>query len=190
MYFIGRGEDYDRSFAEREAGGHDVHGEATLVASLSRGPVLDAGCGTGRVAIELARRGLRVAGVDVDAEMLATARHKSPELEWVQGDLATLDLRDGDGRRRRFAAVVMAGNVMVFLARGTEARVVGNMGAHLARGGLLIAGFQIRHGGLDAGEYEAYALAAGLTLRERWSTWDRAPWSASADYVVSVHQAD
>ena len=35
--------------------------------------VLDAWCGTGRVAVELARRGVRVVGVDVDASMLATA---------------------------------------------------------------------------------------------------------------------
>ena len=50
--------------------------------------VLDAGCGTGRVAIELSRRGHDVVGVDVDEAMLEAARAKAPDLTWVQGDLA------------------------------------------------------------------------------------------------------
>lgn len=54
--------------------------------------VLDAGCGTGRVARELAQRGVAVVGVDVDAQMLATARAKAPELVWIEHDLASLDL--------------------------------------------------------------------------------------------------
>ena len=38
--------------------------------------VLDAGCGTGRVAIEPARRGIEVVGADVDPSMLATTRQR------------------------------------------------------------------------------------------------------------------
>ena len=36
--------------------------------------MLDAGCGTGRVAIELAARGFSVVGMDLDEAMLDTAR--------------------------------------------------------------------------------------------------------------------
>jgi len=62
-----------------------MHGEATFVEALGVRRVLDAGCGTGRVAIELARRGLDVVGVDADPGMLSAARAKAPELEWALG---------------------------------------------------------------------------------------------------------
>jgi 2-polyprenyl-3-methyl-5-hydroxy-6-metoxy-1,4-benzoquinol methylase len=51
-----------------------MHGEATFVEGLGVRRVLDAGCGTGRVAIELARRGLDVVGLDADPGMLSAAR--------------------------------------------------------------------------------------------------------------------
>src|ERR1700732_4830520 len=60
------GGDYQRRFDELASSGVDVHGEATFVVRRAPASVLDAGCGTGRVAIELARRGITVVGVDVD----------------------------------------------------------------------------------------------------------------------------
>ena len=70
------GDAYQARFDALAASGVDVHGEAAFACSLEPAPasVLDAGCGTGRVAIELARRGIDVVGVDVDASMLAAAR--------------------------------------------------------------------------------------------------------------------
>ena len=50
--------------------------------------VLDAGCGTGRVAVELAARGFSMVGVDADSGMLTTARAKLPEVEWIEADLS------------------------------------------------------------------------------------------------------
>ena len=69
---VERGRAYDARWAGMEAAGRPVHGEADLIESLldegaastGRGAVLDAGCGTGRVAIELSRRGVDVVGVD------------------------------------------------------------------------------------------------------------------------------
>ena len=151
--------------------------------SLQPASVLDAGCGTGRVAIELARRGVEVVGVDLDAGMLEQARHKAPELEWIHGDLAAVDLG------RQFDVVVLAGNVMIFVAPGTEAAVVAGLARHVAPGGALVAGFQLRPGGYGTGRYDADAAAAGLALADRYATWDRQPWRPDGGYAVSVHRA-
>jgi 2-polyprenyl-3-methyl-5-hydroxy-6-metoxy-1,4-benzoquinol methylase len=175
--------EYDRRFAEKEAAGEDIHGEAAFVEALGPRAVLDAGCGTGRVGVELARRGVRVVGVDLDADMLEVARSKAPGIDWRHADLATVDLTDA----APFDVVVAAGNVMIFVEHGTEAAVVANLARHLAPGGALVAGFQLsRH--LDLASYDEHCRAAGLELAERWATWDRAPWAEGGDYAVSVHR--
>jgi SAM-dependent methyltransferase len=180
---VSRGDDYDRRFDRLEAEGHDVHGEADFVASLSVHSVLDAGCGTGRVALELARRGLDVVGVDADPAMLAVARRKGPQLAWVEADLVDVDLG------RCFDAVVLAGNVMIFVAPGTEGAVLANLARHLESGGLLVAGFST-DAGLDLPTYDELATAAGLELLERWATWSRQPEVPAGPYAVSVHRLD
>ncbi len=172
---------YDQRWAEMATRGENVHGEADFVESLQPRSVLDAGCGTGRVAIELARRGVDVVGVDLDPAMLEQARAKAPEVAWVHGDLAEVDLG------RRFDVVVLAGNVMIFLAPGTESAVVANMARHLAPSGALVAGFQLKPGRVSLDDYDRHAAAAGLRLAERWATWDRTPF-AGGEYAVSVHR--
>jgi SAM-dependent methyltransferase len=175
---------YDQRWTELAASGADVHGEAGFVASLvgpDDGPVLDAGCGTGRVAIELARRGYATVGVDVDRRLLEQARAKAPGLTWEEGDLAALPPGVARGP---FAAAVLAGNVMIFIAPGTEGVVLRAVADRVAPGGLVIAGFQLT-GRLPFAGYEAAAAAAGLTPVERWATWDRDPFTG-ADYVVAV----
>jgi SAM-dependent methyltransferase len=182
------GEDYDRRLAEAPTTGPDVHGEANLVASLGPATVLDGGCGTGRVAIELARRGIETVGVDVDPGMLATARRKAPELTWIEADLAGASLEDAAGELRRFDVVVLAGNVMIFLAPGSEGAVITNLARHLRPGGALVAGFQLLPGRLDLETYDRLAADAGLRLDERWATWELAPWHPGGDYAVSLHR--
>jgi SAM-dependent methyltransferase len=181
-----RGDNYDKRFDALASAGHDIHGEAGFVASLGMGSVLDAGCGTGRVAIELARRGLDVAGIDLDVSMLDAARLKAPQLSWDCADLADPHLDLG----RRFDAVVMAGNVMIFVTPGTEGAVLANAVRHLRRPGLVIAGFSLRSGGLGVVEYDRLATESGLHLVERWSTWDRSPFGPDDTYAVSVHRYD
>jgi SAM-dependent methyltransferase len=171
-----RGDEYQARFDALAASGQDVHGEATLVRSYDPARVLDAGCGTGRVAIELARHGIEVLGVDVDPVMLATARDRAPELAWREGDLATADLGEG------WDVVVLAGNVLLFTPPGTEAAVVANAAG---AGRRVIAGFSLRPGGYDLARLDAEAAAAGLVLEDRWATWDRRPFTGG-DYAVSV----
>lgn len=189
-------EEYDRRFAEEERAGRDMHGEAAFVASLAPvgGSVLDAGCGTGRVAIELARRGFEVVGCDLDPGMLAGARAKAPDLDWRLADLgadgleAALGLGLGLGPGRRFDIVVAAGNVMIYLEPGSEAAVVANLARLLAPRAALVAGFQL-DGHLALEEYDQHCRRAGLALVDRWATWDRETWHGGGRYAVSVHRS-
>ena len=180
-----RGPDYDAAFRELAASGVDVHGEAAYVDALLRaagrpGRVLDAGCGTGRVAVELARRGHEVTGVDNDPSMLGVAReHAGPR--WVDADLAALGLAEA------FDLVVAAGNVVVFLEPGTQPAVVARLAAHLAPGGLLVCGWRTDR--LAVAEYDGWAAAAGLEQVARHATWDGDAWSEDADWCVAVDRA-
>jgi SAM-dependent methyltransferase len=181
------GRAYQARFDALAEKGTDVHGEASLVRTLSPATVLDAGCGTGRVAIELARHGVDVVGVDVDASMIGEARRRAPELEWVEADLSALALG------RRFDVVVMAGNVPFFCPPARRSALVEACAAHLAQGGALVAGFELGRGyALD--DYDSVCVATGLVLAERWATWDRQPFlqddqlQGRNQYAVSVHR--
>ncbi len=175
------GDDYQARFDRLAAAGTDVHGEATFVRAYEPTTVLDAGCGTGRVGIELARHGIEVVGVDVDASMLATARDRAPELTWVQSDLVALDLG------RTFDVVVLAGTVPLFTPPGTHAALVAGVARHVAPQGVLVAGFSLDRGYAIA-DWDRQASAAGLVLAERFATWARAPWVDGGAYAVSVHR--
>jgi SAM-dependent methyltransferase len=184
------GERYAQRFSELASSGASVHGEADFCSHLvpSGGDVLDAGCGTGRVAVELERRGRRCVGVDVDASMLRVAERSAPDTTWVLADLTALDLG------RRFDLVVAAGNVMPLLAAGTEPDVVRRLAHHLTPVGLLVAGFGLdgAHLPLDSApfglrEYDAWCCDAGLELVARFATWQRDAFSPGDGYAVSVH---
>lgn len=188
------GEDYAARFAALARSGKDVHGEARFCAAIvpAGARVLDAGCGTGRVMIRLAELGYDCVGVDVDASMLAVARKQAPELPWFQVDLAGFE-PDLLGIAADFDLVVAAGNVFPLLAAGTEATVVQRLAAALRPGALLVAGFGLDEAhlpvppGITLPEYDACCAAAGLTLVDRFATWDAAPYDGGG-YAVSVHR--
>lgn len=175
------GESYQERFDALAATGEDVHGEAGFVSKLSPRSVLDAGCGTGRVAIELARRGISVVGVDRDHSMLATARSRGPGVTWIQADITTLDLG------QVFDVVVMAGNVPLFTPPGTQAALVAGGARHVEPGGALVMGYQLGRG-YELDEYDEHCTRAGLELDDRWATWDRQPFPGGGSYAVSVHR--
>lgn len=173
--------------------GRDPHGEVAFVERLlarhdrdgSTTTVLDAGCGTGRVAIELANRGFTAQGTDVDAAMLYHAASKRPDLTWHLGNLADIDLPT------IFGLVVMAGNVILFVDAAERERVLQNISAHIERDGLFVAGFQLKRGDdrhVTLVQWDAWAAAAGLLLVERYATWDDDRWTPDSDYAVSVHR--
>jgi SAM-dependent methyltransferase len=181
---------YARRFAELAASGVDTHGEAALCASLvppgSR--VLDAGCGTGRVAVRLAHLGYRCVGVDSDESMLEQARAASGDVSWLRADLAeVLDVP------AHFDLIVAAGNVIPLLAGGTELPVLSNLTSYLVADGLLVTGFgldpahlPLEQAPFDLTEFDGWCEAAGLQLQHRFATWDGAVWDEGG-YAVSVH---
>jgi SAM-dependent methyltransferase len=185
--------EYDKQWTDMAAAGKDPHGEVAYIQRLieRRGlepglSILDAGCGTGRVAVELDRRGYCAAGTDVDIDMLGEARSKAEHLKWTQADLSRMDLGTS------FDLIVMAGNVILFVEPTDQPHVAASLRAHTNDGGLVLAGMQLAR---DDGRYVAvtqwddWMTGAGFSLVERFANWDEGGWNQSADYVVSVHQA-
>jgi 2-polyprenyl-3-methyl-5-hydroxy-6-metoxy-1,4-benzoquinol methylase len=174
---------YVERFARLEARGVDLHGEARMVDALIApgSTVLDAGCGTARLGAELARRGHRVTAVDLDPVFVEVAR-RNTDLAVHQADLTTLDLG------QQFDVVVAAGNVMVFMTPGTERSALERIVAHLAPGAAFVAGFATDRP-YTVDEFDGDLEAVGLSVEQRFSTWDLRPWRADADWAVTVARA-
>ncbi|MEU5910351.1 class I SAM-dependent methyltransferase [Micromonospora sp. NPDC047527] len=177
---------YIERFRKLAAEGADLAGEArlvdTLVAPGSR--ILDAGSGTGRVGAALAQRGHTVVGVDADPALVDAARADYPGPHWLVADLAELDL-PALGEAEPFDAAVLAGNVLAFVAAGTEPEVLRRIAGHLRPDGVLAVGFGTERG-YPLTAFDADAVAAGLRLEHRFATWDLRPWRDDADFAVSV----
>jgi SAM-dependent methyltransferase len=92
-------------------------------------PVLDLGCGAGRVALHLTRRGHRVLGVDTDPELAERAQAHGVEAE--VGDARALDLGTRFG-------LVLAPMQLIQLLAGREERLrcLGSIAGHLLFNGL------------------------------------------------------
>ena len=179
---LSRGDRYDLTYDLRAAAGEDVHGEANFVTRFAPRSVLDAGCGTGRVGRELFRRGVDVVGVDLDAEMLETARARCPSVLWIEGDISVIQLG------RTFDIGLMAGNVINFVSPEARRETIENLVRHIRPGGLLINGHSVRSDGCPPALFAEWAGAMGLELVERWSTWDRAEFTSASEYALTVHR--
>ena len=179
----GHSEWYVDRFRTMAAQGDDLGGEARLVDAMlpPRARVLDAGCGPGRVGAVLHERGHTVVGVDVDPVLIEAAEADHPGPRWLVADLAELDLADEEP----FDGAVLAGNVMVFVAPGTETDVLRRVAAHVKPDGFVVAGFHVdRELSLDA--FDHAVDEAGLRLEHRFATWDLRAWHDQADFAVSV----
>lgn len=177
---------YIERFRAMAREGRDLEGEARLVDAMvpRASRILDAGCGPGRVGAALHARGHTVVGVDVDPALIAAAQEDHPGPAWLVGDLAELDL-PARGIAEPFDVIVVAGNVMTFLAPGSEPRVLARLGAHLAPGGRIVVGFGTQRG-YTVQAYARDVQAAGLAETVRLSTWDLRAWAPGADFVVSL----
>jgi len=107
--------------------GSSVEGDTDFYRRLARqtgGPILEVGCGTGRVAAALAADGHEVVGVDLSAPMLRLAEQRrgalsadvAARLSFHRADLATLDLG------RDFALIVTPARVFQFMLTSAAQR--------------------------------------------------------------------
>ena len=117
----------------------DAFAEA-VVAAGDDPPVLDAGCGTGRISRRLADRGCRVRGVDLSPGMVAMARRDNPDLMFGVGSLTALPCPDD-----RFGGVLLWYSIIHTPPAG-HARIFAEAARVLRPGGHLLVGFQAGHG--------------------------------------------
>ena len=180
---------YTDRFDKMIADGADLEGEARFVDAMApRGAaVLDAGCGTGRIAAALARMGHRTIGVDKDAGLIDIAKRRYTGVPYLACDLLRLTpeaLRDAGGPAA-FDVIALPGNVMVYLAPGSEREVLGNLAGLLRSSGRIVAGFATDR------DYTLKALCAdaaaiGLTVEHTFATWQFDPVTEASDWVVTV----
>jgi SAM-dependent methyltransferase len=73
-------------------------------ASNSGGPILELGCGTGKLSIPLAEAGFSVTGLDNSPALLKFAASKNDKVRWIEGDMRSFDLNE------RFALIMLPSN--------------------------------------------------------------------------------
>jgi SAM-dependent methyltransferase len=199
-----------------------------FLAPLASGGALEFAIGTGRIALPLAQRGVRVAGIDLSPDMVAQLRKKpsGDEIPVAIGDYATTKV---DGT---FSLVYLVFNSINNQAT-QEAQVASfeNAAAHLEPGGRFVVEVGVpntqrlevfdlsdTHVGVDEldfdtqrlvshhfnlidGRWERFSIPfrsvspaeldlmarlAGMTLCERWSGWEREPFTSESPKHVSV----
>jgi SAM-dependent methyltransferase len=107
-----------------------------LLAELAGdGAVLELGIGTGRIALPLSRRGVRVHGIDLSPAMVARLREKpgADDIGVSIGDFATTRV---DGRFR--LAYLVYNTIMNLTTQDEQVQCFRNMAAHLEPGGCFL----------------------------------------------------
>jgi SAM-dependent methyltransferase len=198
------------------------------------GAALELGIGTGRIALPLSRRGVRVHGIELSPAMVAQLQAKpgAPDVGVTIGDFATAKVEG------TFTLAYLVRNTITNLTTQAEqVECFRNVAAHLEPGGCFVIevyipelqrlppgetiyaftvtpdhlGFEeydvatqiafSHHYWMVDGQLETFssphryvwpseldlmAQLAGLTLRERWSDWDRQPFTSDSRQHVSV----
>lgn len=134
--------DYDPvlSFGADSARAHDLRGDeeeavAFLASLAGRGPALELAIGTGRIALPLAARGLRVDGIDIAPAMLERLREKpgGAALDVRLGDFADVDVPG------RYPLVFVLWNSFYnLLSQDEQVRCLQNVAARLEPGGAFV----------------------------------------------------
>jgi SAM-dependent methyltransferase len=130
---------YDLDVAPLE-GGPDVEWFGGL-ARRTGGPILELGCGTGRIAVPIAQDGHHVVGLDRSGAMLERAerraRRSDVEVRWVEGDMRAFSFNEA------FALIFVAFNSFLMLDPNDRWSCLARVREHLApRGRVAIDVFQ------------------------------------------------
>jgi SAM-dependent methyltransferase len=233
-------------FDERIAEGYDAASEnmfepavvdatVSLLADLAgEGGALELGIGTGRIALPLSQRGVRVHGIDLSPAMVERLKAKpgADDIGVTIGDFATTKV---DGTFR--LAYLVYNTIMNLTTQDEQVACFRNVAEHLEPGGRFVIevgvpalqrlppgetvraftvsptrlGFDeydiaaqglVSHhywvvdGRLDVfsmpfryvwpSELDLMARLAGMVVRERWSGWDREPFTSESTTHVSV----
>lgn len=207
----------------------------TFLAELAgEGGALELGVGTGRIALPLSRRGVRVHGIDLSSAMVERLRAKpgADEVSVTIGDFATTRVR---GTFR--LAYLLFNTIMNLTTQDEQVECFRNVAAHLEPGGCFVVevgvpalqrlppgetvrafsvgptrlgfdeydiaaqGLVSHHYSVVDGRLEVFSVPfryvwpseldlmarlAGMTLRERWSGWEREPFTSTSTTHVSV----
>ena len=122
-------ERYDKSTA-----GMPVEPVVDFLLPLAHGGALELAIGTGRIAVPLAERGVRVAGIDLSPDMVAQLQKKSDAVLVAIGDMTKTRV---DGR---FSLVyIVANSILNVTTQDGQVDVFANAAAHLEPGGCLVA---------------------------------------------------
>jgi demethylmenaquinone methyltransferase / 2-methoxy-6-polyprenyl-1,4-benzoquinol methylase len=166
---------YDR-YARLLSFGQDPRWRLFLVSRLEAGPgdtVLDVACGTGAVALELARRhGCRVVGVDQSPEMLAEGRRRVE----AAGLTERIELREGRAEELPFEDAAFAGLTFTYLLRYVDdpAATMRELARAVRPGGrIAMLEFSVPSRPLPRLAWEAYVRlglpAAGRVVSPGWA---------------------
>jgi Methyltransferase domain len=131
-------EDYDALCGR----GEDEATTAFLAELAGDGPALELAIGTGRVALPLAARGIRVDGVDSSLAMVAKLREKpgGDQLAVTIGDFAQVPV---DGRYR--LVYVVFNTLFNLLTQDDQVRCFEHVAAHLVEDGSFVVEGQVPH---------------------------------------------
>jgi SAM-dependent methyltransferase len=130
---------YDLDLIE-DPGDRDLY---LALAARTGGPILELGCGTGRVAVPLAAAGHQVTAVDIDPAMLERARRRAAaagaaiggRIEFIEADMLGLDLPSGGSFR---LAIIALNSLFLLATRAAQREAFATMARHLASGGLAV----------------------------------------------------
>jgi ubiquinone/menaquinone biosynthesis C-methylase UbiE len=171
---------------------------AELVRTGGGGPVVDVGCGAGRVTVLLSRLGLDAFGVDLSPGMVALARRSYPELRFDEGSMLALELADGS------LGGVLAYYSIIHVPWGQRAEVFAEFYRVLAPGGVLMLVFQVGDERARRTDYEGTAIeldfyrqrpeeVAGLLREGGFEVWmtavrGRAEWEKTDQGYLLVRK--
>lgn len=107
-----------------------------LVRRVGDGPIVDVGCGPGRVTAHLHGLGAQVSGIDLSPAMIAEACAAHPELRFAVGSITALDLADAT------LAGIVAWYSIIHTPPDEQPAVFAELNRVLVPGGHLLLAFQ------------------------------------------------